>query len=60
VDIPQGWVLRIRPTHSLNRLTERGEIWVQYINPFPESVNLPSGWALGQFYPVQEEDSGPS
>jgi len=51
---------RIRPAHSLNRLTERGEIWVQYINPFPESVNLPSGSTLGQFYPVQEEDSRPS
>jgi len=51
---------RIRPTHSLNRLTERGEIWVQYINPFPESVNLPSGSTLGLFYPVQEKDSGPS
>jgi len=50
---------RIRPAHSLNRLTERGEIWVQYINPFPESVNLPSGSTLGQFYLVQE-DSGPS
>jgi len=32
---------------------------VQYVNPFPESVNLPSGSVLGQFYPVQEEDSGP-
>jgi len=31
----------IRLAHSLNRLTRRGEIWVQYINPFPESVNLP-------------------
>jgi len=51
---------RIRPAHSLNRLTERGEIWVQCINPFPESVNLPSGSTLGQFHPVQEEDSGPS
>jgi len=49
---------RIWPAHSRNRLTERGEIWVQYINPFPESVNLPSGSTLGQFYPVQEEDSG--
>jgi len=51
---------RIRPAHSLYRLTERGEIWVQYINPFPESVNLLSGSALGQFHPVQDEDSGPS
>jgi len=51
---------RIRPAHSLNRLTERGEIWVQCINPFPESVNLPSGSTLGQLHSVQEEDSGPS
>jgi len=51
---------RIRPAHSLNRLTRRGEIWGQYINPFPESVNLPSGSVLVQFYPVQEEDRGPS
>jgi len=51
---------RIRPAHSLNRLTRRGEIWGQYNNPFPESVSLPSGSILGQFYPVQEEDSGPS
>jgi len=51
---------RIRPAHSLNRLRERGEIWVQYVNPFPEVVNLPSGSILGQFYPVYEEDSGPS
>jgi len=51
---------RIRPAHSLNRLMERGEIWVQYVNPFPEVVNLPCGSMLGQFYPVHEEDSGPS
>jgi len=51
---------RIWAAHSLNRLTERREIWVQRINPFPESVNLPSGFTLGQFYSVQEEDSGPS
>jgi len=51
---------RIWPAHSLNRLAERGEIWVQRINPFPESVNLPSGSTLGQFHSVQEEDSGPS
>jgi len=51
---------RIRSAHSFNRLTRWGEIWVQYINPFPKLVNLPSGSALGQFYPVQEEESGPS
>ena len=50
---------RIRPANSLNRLLQRGEIWVQYVNPFPESVNLPSGSVLGQFHPVPEEDSGP-
>jgi len=50
---------RIRPANSLNRLMERGEIWVQCINPFPESVNLPSGSTLGQFHSVQEEDSEP-
>jgi len=38
---------RIQPARSLNRLTGRGEIWVQCINPFPESVNLPSGSTLG-------------
>jgi len=51
---------RIQPARSLNRLVEWGEIWVQCINPFPESVNLPSGSTLGQFHFVQEEDSGPS
>jgi len=62
VAIPRGWVLwKVRtPAHSLNRLTQRGEIWVQYINSFLELVNLPSGSVLGQFNPVQEEDSGPS
>jgi len=50
---------RIRPAHSLNRLMRQGKIWVQYVNPFPESVNLPSGSVLGQFHPVPEEDSGP-
>jgi len=51
---------RIQPARSLNRLAERGEIWVQCINPFPESVNLPSGSTLGRFHSVREEDSGPS
>jgi len=37
----------------------RGKIWVQYVNPFPESVNLPSGSVLGQFHPDPEEGSGP-
>jgi len=51
---------RIQPAHSLHRLTGRGKIWVQCINPFPESVNLPSGSTLGRFHSVREEGSGPS
>jgi len=51
---------RIRPARSLNRLTERGEIWVQCINPLPESVNLLSGSTLGRFHSVQGKDNGPS
>jgi len=51
---------RIQPARSLNRLTGRGQIWVQCINPFPEAVNLPSGSTLGRFHSVQEDDSGPS
>jgi len=34
---------KIWPAYSLNRLTRQGEMWVQYINPFSKSVNLPSG-----------------
>jgi len=49
---------RIRSANSLNRLTRQEEIWVQYVNPFPESVHLPSGSVLGQFHPVPEENSG--
>jgi len=51
---------RIQPARSLNQLTGREEIWVQCINPFTESVNLPSSSALGRFHSVREEDSGPS
>jgi len=51
---------RIQPAGSLNRLTGRGEIWVQCVNPFLESVNLPSSSTLGRFHSVREEDSGPS
>jgi len=58
--VVQSTHARIRLARSLNRLTGRGEIWVQCVNPFPESVNLPSGSTLGRFHSVQEEDSGPS
>jgi len=50
---------KIRLARSLNRLTERREIWVQCINPFPESINLPSGSTPGRFHSVQGEDSAP-
>jgi len=51
---------RIQLTRSLNRLTERGEILVQCVNPFSEAVKLPSGSVLGHFHSVQEENIGPS
>jgi len=51
---------RIQLARSLNRLTERGDILVQCINPFSEAVKLPSGSVLGRFYSVQEENIGPS
>jgi len=46
---------RIQLARSLNRLTRRGDILVQCVNPFPEAINLPSGSTLGRF---QEEIAG--
>jgi len=54
--VVESTLTRIQPARSLNRLTGRGKIWVQCINPFPEAVNLPSGSTLGRFHSVQEED----
>jgi len=51
---------RIQLASSLNRLTARGVILVQCINPFTESVKLPAGSLLGRFHLVQEEDVEPS
>jgi len=55
---------RIQLASSLNRLTTRGEILVQCVNPFTESVRvhgvLPAGSMLGRFHSVQEQDVGPS
>jgi len=48
--VVQSMHARIQPARSLNRLTGRGEIWVQCVNPFPESINLPPGSALGRFH----------
>jgi len=49
---------RIQLASSLNQLTVRGEILVQCVNPFTESVKLPAGSMLGRFHSVQEEDVG--
>jgi len=51
---------RIQLASSLNQLTVRGEILVQCINPFTESIKLPAGPMLGRFHSVKEEDVGPS
>jgi len=56
----EGTHTKIQLASSLNRLTDRGEILVQCVNPFSESVTLPSGSLLGRFHTVQEEDVGPS
>jgi len=57
--VVEGVHARIQLAHSLNRLTEPGEILVQCVNPFSEAVKLPSGSMLGCFHSVQEEDIGP-
>jgi len=56
----EGTHTRIQLASSLNRLTDRGEILVQCVNPFSESVALPSGSLLGRFHTIQEGDVGAS
>jgi len=56
----EGTHSRIQLASSLNRLTDRGEILVQCINPFSEPVTLSSGLLLGGFHTIQEGDIGPS
>jgi len=51
---------RIQLASSLNQLTARGEILVQCVNLFMESVKLPAGSMLGRFHSVQEKNVGPS
>jgi len=58
--VVEGAHTRIQLASSLNRLTERGEILVQCVNPYSEAVKLPSGSMLGRFHSVQDEDIGPS
>jgi len=50
---------RIQLISSLNRLTDRGKILVQCVNPFSEAVTISSGSTLGRFYAIQEKDIGP-
>jgi len=58
--VVEGAHARIQLANSFNRLTERGEVLVQCVNPFSEAVKLPSGSVLGRFHSVQEKDIGPS
>jgi len=56
--VVEGAHTRILLASSLNRLTDRGEILVQCVNPFPEAVTIPSGSTLGHFHSMQEKDIG--
>jgi len=58
--VVEGAHARIQLASSFNRLTERGEILVQCVNPFSEAVKLSSGSILDRFHSVQEKDIGPS
>jgi len=58
--VVEGAHARIQLASSLNRLTERGEILVQCVNPFSEAVTIPSGSTLARFQSIQEKDIGPS
>jgi len=58
--VVEGAHNRIQLTSSLNQLTVWGEILVQCVNPFTESVKLPAGSMLDRFLSIQEEDVGPS
>jgi len=58
--VVKGAHTRIQLASSLNRLTDRGEILVQYVNPFSEAETIASGSTLGRFHSIQEKDIGPS
>jgi len=60
IGVVEGAHTSIQLASSLNRLTERGEILVQCVNPFSEAVTIPSGATLGRFHSIQEKDIGPS
>jgi len=58
--VVEGAHTSIQLASSLNRLTDRGEILVQCVNPFSEEVTILSGSTLGRFHSIQEKDIGPS
>jgi len=60
IGVVEGTHASVQLASSLNRLTDRGEILVQCVNPFSEAVTVPSGSTLGRFHSIQEEDIGPS
>jgi len=60
IGVIEGARTSIQLPSSLNRLTDRGEILVQCVNPFWEAITIPSGSTLGWFYSIQEKDIEPS
>jgi len=58
--VVEGAHTRIQLASSLNRLTDRGEILVQCVNPFSEAVTIPSESTLGRFHAIQEKYIGSS
>jgi len=58
--VVEGKHYRIQLASSLTQLSARGEILLQCVNPFTESVKLPAGSMVGGFHSVQEGDMGPS
>jgi len=60
IGVVEGAHTSVQLASSVNRVTDRGEILVQCVNPFSEAVTIPSGSTLGRFYFIQEKDIGPS
>jgi len=52
--VVEGTLGAVQLADSLNRLDERGNFFVQRVNPFTEPVELPAGSLVGKFYSVQE------
>jgi len=54
LEVVEGAHDRVQLANSLNQLITWGEILVQCVNPFTESVKLPAGSMVGRFHSVQE------